>query len=905
MAGLVYKWRIGNCKNAYLTDKNGGEPFITIDIVDEEKISLVVKDFTEEEYKSKYELMCDIIANDPDGKNMVMLDYKYYYNIDETSCGLPQYGGDMYIGDQGPMGVGIKDIKTISGTVYTILRIYLTDGKFYDVKIPNGKNGINGSDGSDGSDGEDRNVIFETESQKEEIEKIREEIFADTIREIEERLQPSQEAIESFAMQLSGLTHSMGSATTHVDNVIGLEEKVNLYIKYSAMTKTQFNNIINPYSGFMETVGSRVDLLSSSVTYYGNKIDIANSELKEAMSYYDQTANQLNEYWRKYDAVNNRLETVVAELTGNSTLSLSEIYQTAKEVGLMVTGNNTDVNGNPIMAAIIAQINDTGSTITLEATKIHMLGETVASALTAIDLDINGGNSHFSSDGSGWIANHGIEWTKNGDMTIKGQLSIAEVVEELGREDVELGNKTVARTIFSKDGSGSLAGGNIYWDKYGMLTIKKDVNIEGTLSVDEIADGLGNKIVSFGKENDNATTYFYPDGSGSLAGGAISWDTDGSIKIAGDLTVQGSIIQEVVEKLDGENVSLGGGSANFNGHEGSGSLAGGLITWIRNNDGTASMKISGSVTIGDTTSGDTVNSVIAALKTSDISIGGGKSYFGKDGSGWLADNSISWDSGGTMSIGKFKIGNEGIYYGDINEWANPNVMQDMAYLTPSILRLQLQKKIAGKFSKLKVGFGKYADPTHTNGGQYDSVAYFYRQMLAGTKYYPAVKIISDNALGDNMDSGFEVGNIALYVKGGVINRNGSLNNGYFMNAEKVNIIHFDRSDTQIVTNNTLNRIVHLPTRSEMKEIMGGVDNFAVTLTVIAHKDAKTFILAFQLNDTDTGWIDNKGNRLNQTFKDINESNILVDNNYCLKMDSGNAVHFVLISYGGIFWAQVL
>ena len=62
------------------------------------------------------------------------------------------------------------------------------------------------------------------------------------------------------------------------------------------------------------------------------------------------------------------------------------------------------------------------------------------------------------------------------------------------------------------------------------------------------------------------------------------------------------------------------------------------------------MKISGSVTIGDTTSGDTVNSVIAALKTSDISIGGGKSYFGKDGSGWLADNSISWDSGGTMSI---------------------------------------------------------------------------------------------------------------------------------------------------------------------------------------------------------------------------------------------------------------
>ena len=191
---------------------------------------------------------------------------------------------------------------------------------------------------------------------------------------------------------------------------------------------------------------------------------------------------------------------------------------------------------------------------------------------------------------------------------------------------------------------------------------------------------MGNKIVSFGKENDNATTYFYPDGSGSLAGGAISWDTDGSIKIAGDLIVGGSIMQEFVEQLDGENVSLGGGSANFNGHEGSGSLAGGLITWIRNNDGTASMKISGSVTIGDTTSGDTVNSVIAALNVSDVSIGNGSTFFDKDGSGYLANEAIKWDSGGTMTItnkckiAKFNIDDEGIYNGNINGWDDPNVM---------------------------------------------------------------------------------------------------------------------------------------------------------------------------------------------------------------------------------------
>lgn len=918
MAGLVYKWRIGNCKNAYLTDENGGDPFITVDIKDEdeEKISLVVKDFTEEEYKSKYELMCDIIANDPDGKNMVMLDYKYYYNIDETSCGLLQYGSGK--GEQGPQGVGIDHIDITSGTTYTRLRIYLTDDRSYKVDIPhgiNGINGINGSDGSDGSDGEHRNVVIELETQKEEIDKIRQEILEAARKELNEKFQLSQDALNEFARELSGLTHSIGSATTLVDSVIGLEKKINLFINYSAMTKTEFNNTINPYSGFMETVGLHVDAISGTVTYYGNKIDLANSQLKEAMSYYDQTANQLNEYWRKYDAVNNRLESVVAELTGNSTVSLSEIYQTAKEVGLMVTGDKTDVNGNPIMAAIIAQINDTGSTITLDATKIYMLGETVASALTTINLDINGGYSHFSADGSGWIANHGIEWNKNGDMTIKGQLTIAEVVEELGEDNVVLGKHTEARTIFSKDGSGSLAGGNIYWDKYGMLTIKKDVNIEGKLSVDEIADSLGHKIISFGKENGNATTYFYPDGSGSLAGGSISWDTDGSIKIAGDLTVGGSIVQEVVDQLDGENVSLGGGGANFNGQTGSGSLAGGLITWKRNNDGTASMKISGDVTIGDSTSGDTVDGVIAALNTSDISIGGGKTYFGKDGSGWLADKSISWDSGGTVTIsnkciiegafnattgkiGLFNIDKQGIYSGEPNKWTDSSIKQNMAYFTPSILRLQQQYSYAGmNFANLKVGIGAYADPTHASNQEFcDSAAYFYRQMNNATDiYYPAVKIISDNVVDRN---------IALYIEGGVINTNGSLNNAWVMDADSYTMINFEKSDTQIIKNNTY-RFVWLPSPSEMQRIMG-VGNFAVTLTVIAHtSNTQNFVLAFQEGQTNMGWRDYDGKGWNKSIDYTDKNGNKQTNDYCRVMGKGDIVRFVLIYEDPLYWAQLL
>ena len=328
------------------------------------------------------------------------------------------------------------------------------------------------------------------------------------------------------------------------------------------------------------------------------------------------------------------------------------------------------------------------------------------------------------------------------------------------------------------------------------------------------------------------------------------------------------------------------------------------------------MKISGDVTIGDTTSGDTIDGVIAALNTSDISIGGGKTYFGKDGSGWIADQSIIWDSGGTVTItdkckiqgtfeatagkiGQFNIDNQGIYYGYINKWTDSGFYQNMAYLTPSILRLQQQTGYfaPGDISHLKIGFGAYADPTNTKYEfSCDSAAYFYRRMnKLENMYYPAVKIISDNVISRN---------IALYIEGGVINRNGSLNNAYFMNADSYTIINFEKSDTQIILNNVY-RLVYLPTRAEMQNIMGG-GNFAVTLTVIAHTaNSQNFILAFQPGQTSMGWRDYNGKAWNQSFNYTDESNNKQTNSYCREMGKGNVFRFVLIWDGSNFWAQLL
>ena len=160
-----------------------------------------------------------------------------------------------------------------------------------------------------------------------------------------------------------------------------------------------------------------------------------------------------------------------------------------------------------------------------------------------------------------------------------------------------------------------------------------------------------------------------------------------------------------------------------------------------------------------------------------------------------------------------------------------------------------------------------------------------------------VKIISNN-VGER--------NIALYIEGGVINKNGSLNNAYFMVvSDKNNVIPFDKSDTQIIMNIARERLVFLPTRERMKQIMSS-NNFAVTLTVIAHAENKfKFWLVFQDRDTSTGWRNYNGKLWNQSVTYYDESGTTKTNNYAREMGVGDVFRFVLIYDGSDYWGQLL
>ena len=162
----AYKWRITNTKYAFITDETGGEPFITDDVssVNESEISLKSNQLNEENYSSKYNLMVEKIKDDPDGKNMDLPDYRYYYNIDSTSnCATINYGIQ---GAQGANGVGISNIlQTKSSDGINTITFVLTDGTSYDIYINDGANGSVGLTGPMGEKGEQGvNGVFSEDS---------------------------------------------------------------------------------------------------------------------------------------------------------------------------------------------------------------------------------------------------------------------------------------------------------------------------------------------------------------------------------------------------------------------------------------------------------------------------------------------------------------------------------------------------------------------------------------------------------------------------------------------------------------------------------------------------------------------------------------------------------------------
>jgi hypothetical protein len=245
------------------------------------------------------------------------------------------------------------------------------------------------------------------------------------------------------------------------------------------------------------------------------------------------------------------------------------------------------------------------------------------------------------------------------------------------------------------------------------------------------------------------------------------------------------------KKVDAGSFTDAAGSITFSGTgirgnkwrleaDGSGSLAGDMISW----------NAAGEVDFKAKVSADNITAGTISACTIQSSTDNPTWKLNPDGSGYLANRNISWKTDGSLAmsgeiiassgkIGDFSINSDGLYYGNISKWTSTE-KTNMSQIGPNFVRMEQQVGYfsAGDIAYQKIGLGAGSDPTqdYKSDKYCGSALYIYRKMNSiSDMYFPAAQIISDNVANRN---------IGLRVVGGLQVHGGIIESGYVMEYAK-------------------------------------------------------------------------------------------------------------------------
>lgn len=245
------------------------------------------------------------------------------------------------------------------------------------------------------------------------------------------------------------------------------------------------------------------------------------------------------------------------------------------------------------------------------------------------------------------------------------------------------------------------------------------------------------------------------------------------------------------KKVDAGSFTDAAGSMTFSGTgirgnkwrleaDGSGSLAGDMISW----------NAAGEVDFKAKVSADNITAGTISACTIQSSTDNPTWKLNPDGSGYLANRNISWKTDGSLTmsgeitassgkIGDFSINSDGLYYGNISKWTSTE-KNNMSQIGPNFVRMEQQVGYfsAGDIAYQKIGLGAGSDPTqdYKSDKYCGSALYIYRKMNSiSDMYFPAAQIISDNVANRN---------IGLRVVGGLQVHGGIIESGYVIEYTK-------------------------------------------------------------------------------------------------------------------------
>ena len=396
--------------------------------------------------------------------------------------------------------------------------------------------------------------------------------------------------------------------------------------------------------------------------------------------------------------------------------------------------------------------------------KVNMQKKYTASSgdITIGSQGMRGNSWYIDTDGSVSFLKGEVQFAESSGSMVGWNLN----AKRLSNPNVAIVSDTANAGIFMSVADGtdfnSLASSSLtdYIDAHGGIYMK--IKTDG---------------VSFAAYDQNGYKIFKlrSNGVSSIA----NWNIENDALFVGSKKVDAGSFTDAVGSMTFSGTGIRGNKWRLEA-DGSGSLAGDMISW----------NAAGEVDFKAKVSADNITAGTISACTIQSSTDNPTWKLNPDGSGYLANRNISWKTDGSLTmsgeitassgkIGDFSINSDGLYYGNISKWTSTE-KTNMSQIGPNFVRMEQQVGYfsAGDIAYQKIGLGAGSDPTQNyESDKYcGSALYIYRKMNSiSDMYFPAAQIISDNVANRN---------IGLRVVGGLQVYGGIIESGYVMEYTK-------------------------------------------------------------------------------------------------------------------------
>ena len=396
--------------------------------------------------------------------------------------------------------------------------------------------------------------------------------------------------------------------------------------------------------------------------------------------------------------------------------------------------------------------------------KVNMQKKYTASSgdITIGSQGMRGNSWYIDTDGSVSFLKGEVQFAESSGSMVGWNLN----AKRLSNPNVAIVSDTANAGIFMSVADGtdfnSLASSSLtdYIDAHGGIYMKTKT------------DG-----VSFAAYDQNGYKIFKlrSDGVSSIA----NWNIENDALFVGSKKVDAGSFTDAAGSMTFSGTGIRGNKWRLEA-DGSGSLAGDMISW----------NAAGEVDFKAKVSADNITAGTISACTIQSSTDNPTWKLNPDGSGYLANRNISWKTDGSLTmsgeitassgkIGDFSINSDGLYYGNISKWTSTE-KTNMSQIGPNFVRMEQQVGYfsAGDIAYQKIGLGAGSDPTqdYKSDKYCGSALYIYRKMNSiSDMYFPAAQIISDNMANRN---------IGLRVVGGLQVHGGIIESGYVIEYTK-------------------------------------------------------------------------------------------------------------------------